>query len=849
MRISLRWLSDYIDLNDLTPLQIGETLTQLGLELEGIETITALKGEVVIGKITEAVRHPNADKLQVCQVSIGQGEPLQIVCGAPNARTGLKVVVARIGATLPGDFKIKESKIRGENSFGMLCSEKELGLNETQDGIIEIPESAPLGTAISEYFALNDTIIEISVTPNRSDCLGILGLARDLAARLKRPLKKPEYDLKHTNEALDSAAHISVHIEDQDASQRFVALYVQNVSPLPSPRWLQQRLLYAGMRAVNLIVDATNYVMLEAGQPIHAYDERHVKGRQIKVRKAVEGESLLTLDGQSRSLTASDRVIADAEHAIGLAGVMGGANSEIQADTQNIIIEVAHFNPIAIRKTAKRFALHTEASHRFERGTDIENIPWVARRVADLIYKISEELRAEGQKIPLPEIAGRIVDVYPNARPQLSVALRLPRLRQITALSSISREEILSILGALGFPLLDKANERLLFGVPSWRHDIEREIDLIEEVTRVYGFDKIPRKMPMMQISALPEHPMIDFLDQFKTTLALASLSEVITFPFMHNGDFSKLGIKAEHPLAAAVKLANPLVEQHSHLRSTLIPGLIACVLENRRHGQVGVKLFEAARSFHEPQLLPKTRGQIWAHLSEQGEHIPLKARQDNRPIERSRIAGILDQPWSTKAWDKTEEKTSFFHGKQLVWQCLAAFGITELTCLAIDADDLPYLHPGAAATIWSSSGNYIGYVGELHPRSAKAYDLDFSATPVVFELNLEPILFESQSQRLYAKGSAKFPAIVRDFALMVDQTINYSDFMRSFANFSRRKYLREQRLFDVYQGPNMPSGKKSLAFSLIFQSDDKTLTDKDVEKEIEALLSQLKDDLSAELR
>jgi phenylalanyl-tRNA synthetase beta chain len=849
MRISLQWLNDYIDIKDLTPEQLGHELTQLGLEVEGIERIEPLKGDVVVGQILKAEQHPNADKLRVCQVSVGSGDPLKIVCGAPNARDGIKVVVARIGAVLPGDFKIKESKIRGESSFGMLCSEQELKLSESHDGIIELPASAVLGTSIQDYYAMNDTVIEIGLTPNRSDCLGIIGVARDLSARLKRPLKIPAPVAKRSQESLQSSSHVTVQLSSNGESQRFCALYVRGVKALPSPQWLQRRVQHAGMRPINLIVDATNYVMLESGQPIHAYDERDLQGKVIQVRRAKEGEELTTLDGQKRTLVATDIVIADAQKAVGLAGVMGGENSEVKADTQNIIIEVAHFNPTLVRKTSKRYALHTEASHRFERGIDVQNLPWVARRVAEVIYQGAEELRALGLDIPLPEIAGQTVDVYPQPAKQGTVALRLPRLKQITALPHVSKETVVGILESLGCKLGDHKDERLLFNVPSWRHDIEREIDLIEEFARVYGFDKIPLKLPKMQISHLPEHPLIDFLDQNKISLATTGLSEVITFPFMHNGDIENMGVKDNHPLAAAVRLANPLVETQGLLRTTMVPGLIACVLENRRHGRQGVNLFEAARTFHEPQKFNGPFSGAWAHVQEQGGHVPAKARNDERPIERNRIAAILDQPYAEKTWNQAEQKVGFFHGKQILMQWTSAFGVQSLRFEPIQAEDFPWLHPGAAAAIWTPRGKFFGYLGQLHPRTAKAYGLDFQHTPVVFEVDLEVLLEEWHAKRSYASGSAKFPPVARDLALVVPEAVTYDAFMKSFAGFKRRKYLREQHLFDVYQGTNIPAGKKSMAFSLVFQADDKTLTDKDVEKEVEALLTQLKEDLSADIR
>lgn len=418
MLVSLSWLNEYIDLTDLSIDAISKTLTSIGLEVEGIKSLKAITGDVVAGKILKAEQHPNADKLRLCTVDIGRGgEPLVIVCGAPNARAGIKVAVATVGSVLPGDFKIKESKIRGEKSVGMLCSESELGLSTEHDGIIELPEAVALGTSISKYFHMEDTIIEIGLTPNRSDCLGLIGLARDLAAKLGRNLKIPDDKKIAADSALKSDAHIKVVIEGEDDSRRFTALYVADVRAIPSPQWMRSRLLNTGMRPINLLVDATNYVMLESGQPIHAYDERDIGGKTLKVRRAKEGEVIKSLDEQDRKLVATDIVIADAEKAVGIAGVMGGANSEIKDDTKSIVIEVAHFHPSLVRKTSKRFALHTEASHRFERGIDVENTAWVARRVAGLIASATAEQKHDLKlDIPPVRIAGSAVDVYSTLR-------------------------------------------------------------------------------------------------------------------------------------------------------------------------------------------------------------------------------------------------------------------------------------------------------------------------------------------------------------------------------------------------------------------------------------------------
>lgn len=854
MRVSLLWLQDYIDLSDLSPETIAATLTQLGLEVEGIERVEPLRGPVLIGKILKTAQHPNADKLRLCEVDVGGATPLGIVCGAPNAREGIKVVVACVGSTLPGDFKIKDSKIRGESSSGMLCSQKELGISEANEGIMELPESAPIGSSVSDYFQLNDCLIEVSVTPNRSDCLGMIGLARDLAARLGRPLKIPAASLEGVREDLSSAQKLSVRLSSPEDARRFVGLYMQGVRALPSPTWLQRRLQQAGMRPINLIVDATNYAMLEAGQPIHAYDERDVRGGRLEVRRARAGEKLVTLDGTERQLESSDLVIADAEKAVGLAGVMGGAQSEIKADSENILIEVAHFNPSLIRKTARRFGLHTEASHRFERGVDVGNLPWVARRVADLIYKGAAELRANGVELPLPSIAGDLVDMYPEPEAPREVSLRLSRLRQFMALPELEPQRAKSLLEGLGLGLKAGSSDTVMvWKIPSWRHDLEHETDLIEEVARAHGYDKIPTKLPAMRLGALPEHPLIEFTDQSKITLATLGLSEVISFPFMGESDLMALGLEAGHPLRATLSLANPLVEQQKDLRTTLAVSLLHALQENRRHGIQGARIFEAGRTFHEAKTLPPAAQlpKVWAHLASQGQHISARAQKDDRAIERNRIGGALDQPFTLKSWHQPETAASFFEGKAVVLRYLAAFGVApeSLSFVPVVASELPWLHPGAAASIWSAQGHCLGYVGELHPRTMKAFDLEGKGAPVLFELELESVWQATQVQRSFASSSIKFPPVTRDLALVVPTTVHHADFAASFQNFKRKKYLRDYRLFDVYQGSHIPAGKKSMAFSLHFQAEDRTLTDQDVEKEVEALLSWLKSDLAADLR
>ncbi|SMF78800.1 phenylalanine--tRNA ligase subunit beta [Pseudobacteriovorax antillogorgiicola] len=848
MKVSINWLNQYVDIADVPVDDIAKALTNLGLEVEGSEDATPLQGDVVVGKILQAEQHPNADKLQVCQVDVGESEPLNIVCGAPNARADLTVAVAKIGAVLPEDFKIKAGKIRGEKSFGMLCSGSELGLSDDSDGIMELDPKLKIGRSIVDVFNLKDTVLEIGLTPNRSDCLGYVGLARDLAAKLELELKEPFVPKTFGDGTLETSEHVSVRIENQEECGRFCALYVRNVTVIPSPVWMQSRLLNSGMRPINLIVDATNYAMLENGQPVHAYDERDIGGQEIIVRRAKAGETLVTLDDQTRTLSSDDLVISDANQAVGLAGVMGGANSEVKPDTKNIVIEVANFHPSLIRKSAKRHGLHTEASHRFERGVDIDQAAFVARRVAQLIQDATKEQIDQGIEANVPVVSGNLIDIYDQVRIKSKIALRLSRVRQVTGLRTISQETCIKHLQSLGFAFLDKTDDRMLFEVPTWRLDIERETDLIEEVVRLEGYDKVPYTLPQMEIGTLPENPLIEFTDQCKFAMAEQGFSEIISFPFISTDDLKRFNVPEKHPFHQTVALANPLVEEQSFLRTSHCFSLVKALVENRRHGIKGSRLFESARNFYKIDDKVDAAYPLWSYLDTNGCHVIGRARQDHRPIERNIVAGIIDQPFQAKSWNQVEVASSFFHGKEAILDLLATFDIRDVSFKAITAQDIPWLHPTASALVmWQDQ--LLGYLGELHPRTAKASELDFENPPIVFELDLEPLYKAYQELRAYQSSTIKFPPVTRDLAFVVGKSVSHDQFAEAFQSFNRRKNLSSYRVFDVYQGEHLDEGKKSMAFSLQFQSDKKTLTDKEVEKEVNALIDWFKEQLSAELR
>lgn len=850
MRVSFSWLNEYVDISDLSAEKVADTLTDIGHEIEGMEKQSTLPDQLIVGEILTAVPHPNADSLQLCTVNIGEAEPLQIVCGAPNARPGIKVAVATIGTVLPGDFKIKKGKIRGEVSNGMLCSETELGIGEGSDGIIELKQHVLPGQTVARVLGLDDTVFEVNVTPNRGDCLGVIGLARDLAARLKKPLRKIEF-LAVPDQLLKTKDNIQVDIQDPDSCGRFAALYISDVKTMPSPAWMQQRLNAAGMRPINLIVDATNYAMLEYSQPVHAYDERFIHGKKIVVRPAKGGEKLVTLDGIERQLLAGDIMICDGERTIGLAGVMGGQNSEVSDETNALVIEVAHFSPIQIRKTARRLGMHTEASHRFERGIDIDNLVTVAHRVADLIVRGAHEARAAGKDVPIPKVASSHVDTYPADVSKRVVAMRLSSVKQLLALPSLTKDGVIATLEALEFVLLDTTDDRMVFEVPFFRNDIEREMDLVEEIGRMVGYDRVPFQLPQMNIQPNPEDAFIDFQEMVRENISGDGYRETITFPFVSGQEVAGLGLQEDHPLHPSLSLANPLNDQYASMQTTLLPGLIRAIAANRKRGEAGARLFECGRGYFDfsrraidAQKYPAFR--LW---SRPARHITGKAKTDaGRPVERHLAAGIIDHPFSGKSWNLPPTPASFFHGKASILTLFRSFAIAEPVFERPAANEVPFLNPNASALV-KIGNRCVGYVGEIHPRTAAKFDLSADEAPVVFEVDLET-LFESKGRGQKAGfNPSKFPQTSRDLALLVNKTTSHRDFSDAVAKFKGKKHLTGFKLFDLYEGDKLPAGKKSMAYTFYFQSDERTLTDQEVEQEVGGLLTLFTESLGASQR
>lgn len=843
MRISREWLEQYIDLTGIDDDSLTTALTGIGLEVEHVERVSPVPAGVVVGRITQALPHPNADTLRLCQVDVGPASkagPLQIVCGASNAREGIQVAVAMVGAELPGAFKIKEAKIRGEKSFGMMCSEKELGISDDHERIIELKGEPELGMPVGTAMGIDDMVMTLNVTPNRADCLSYIGVARDLSAKIHRALKVP----KHPAEGAKlQTSGFKTKIETETAGLRFCGIRVEGVATSPSPAWMQQRLTAAGMRPINAIVDTTNYVMLEYGQPVHAYDERHVSGKILTARLAKSGETLKTLDGQDRKLETGDIVICDDQHIVGLAGIMGGANSDVKDDTSAVLVEVAHFTPNSIRTTSKRLGLRSEASHRFERGVDVERLGDVAWRVAGLLCEVC----------PGAKITGTLVDFNPHPVQTRTVALRMERVRQILARPDLQPAFVVKTLEALGLKILEQHQNEMIYAIPSWRHDLEREADLVEEVARMLGFENIPYELPVMALDTTPEDPGIDFAEDARMLMAEAGLRETISFPFLSQEDFHKLRIPAGHELAPSVKIVNPLSEDFGLLQTTLVAALMKSCANNQRHGRTGVKLFEFGRAYLSRQHIQGAT--TTRHLTARA------AGEGGRPVEKPVVAGILTQPFVKKSWSGDERGAGFFEAKRIAVQWLSGLGIKNCHAVPFDAASttrFPYMHPRSSCLIQvpNNEGKIVtlGYAGEIHPETAVAFDFDADQAPVAFEFDFDAVFAAAEAAAAgLAQSSSKvffkFPPSSRDLALLVKAGVTHDDFANAIAAFPKRKNLRRYRLFDLYEGANMPTGMKSMAYTFDFQSADRTLTDTEVEQEVTALVAWLGEKLEAQQR
>lgn len=788
MFVPVKWLKDYVNIDDVDIKTLEEKLIMSGSKTEGVHKVAAGASGIVTGKLLKVEKHPNADKLVICQVDVGT-QVYQIVTGADNVKEGDVVPVTLIGATLPDGRTIEMTYFRGVESNGMLVSLEELGFSDKVvpkamvDGIWILDPDTPLGKDIFEVTDLDDYVVEFEITPNRPDCLSIIGMARETAATFGRTLKMPQPRIQKEVDSIEQYAKITV--EDTDLCPRYYARVVKDVTIKPSPVWMQLRLMKAGMRPLNNIVDITNYVLLEYGQPIHAFDLDKLKGSQIVVRRAKPGETLVTLDDVERKLDENMLMIADAERSLCIAGVMGGEEPEVHEGTTRLLLEVANFNKTSIRETSRKLGLRTEASSRFEKGVDPE-LPTIAmNRLCQLI----EELGAG-------TIVGGSIDCYPSPLEERRVHVHTPRVNQMLG-TKFSTEEILKILNLLDLDMTQN-DENISVKVPSWRADIEREIDIIEEIARLYGYDKIPVTLPAgNQWGAKTNGQHLE--DVSKEIIMSCGYSEITTYSFVSPGCFDKIAMPEYSFLRKTVNLLNPLGEEYSVMRTTLVPNMLEVLARNYKRSVPEAAFFEIGNLFF-PKALPVTE----------------------LPIEKPGV--VLGQYGG---------KSDFFTLKGSVETLLERLGIQDVKYAA--ESNNPTYHPGRCATV--IMGNHVlGTIGEIHPLVLEKYDIRERA--YVADLDFNILIQAARLDRIY-KPLPKFPAISRDIAVLVADSVTAAELLDCVEQ-NGGDILESAHIFDVYKGKQIPENMKSVALGMVFRASDRTLTDEEVGKNYNQVVKQL---------
>lgn len=798
MRVPLSWLKEYVEF-DATPEELAARLTLSGTEVEGIETIGAGYDGVCVAEILAVEPHPDADNLSICRVNSGTGE-LRVVCGAPNARVGLKVPLAQVGAELPNGMTIKPVKIRGVASEGMLCAEDELGIPKEHAGLMELDNGLTAGAPFSDVMGPPETVLNIEITPNRPDCLSIIGIAREVAALFETTLRWPSIELPETDPAVQE--HTRVDLQDPAGCPRYTARVLDGIRIGPAPRWIQQRLTHAGLRPINNVVDITNYVMLECGQPLHAFDKSLLGEGRIVVRRATQGEPLATLDGVNRPLTPDMLVIADADRAVALAGVMGGAGSEIIDDTRTVLLESAFFEPRLIRKTAKQLGLMTESSYRFERGVDIGRVEWASRRAAALMVAHAGATAAQG-----------VIDAFPTPPPPMHVTCRHERTRALLGVE-VTNAEITAIFSRLQLDVGKETATGCTVTIPTFRVDLEREVDLIEEVARIHGLEKIP---------VLPPHGRLvpDATDDptraaiaCKSVLAGLGLSEIYNYSFVSAG---LLDIFELDSPATRIVLPNPVSMEHGLLRNTLLPQMVETLGHIHAHQQDEAALFETGRVFF---------------------------MKDGEPAEEERLAIGLMGPVGRPATEKRHGLT----GQQMfAWLRGILEGLAHtlaLRNLRLEQADLPCAEPGHAAAVMLGERR-CGTMALIRQTIRERWRI---LEPVaVLELDMQPILthvFDVPKM----KAITPYPAIVRDMALLVDRTVPQERIRQHILTHAPPE-LESVELFDMFAGKGVPEDKKSLAYSIRYRAADRTLTDHAVNAYHTGIKEALRIGLGAEIR
>ena len=806
MLVSYKWLNEYLDLSKVTAKELADQMSLTGIEVEAVTRPMDGMKKIVVGEVKECVPHPDSDHLSICQVDIGEEELSQIVCGAPNVKAGIKVIVALPGSRIAGNVKIKKGKMRGQVSNGMICSLQEIGYadnvipKEYSEGIQYLPEDAVCGDQVFKYLDMDDDLIELSITPNRADALSMRGVAYEVGAIYRQTPQFKDLSLVESNQL--ASDKIKVSVEDTNDAPSYQIRIIENVKIAPSPQWLQNRLMNAGIRPINNVVDVTNYVLMLFGQPLHAFDYDRLNSQEIFVRRAKAGETLVTLDDETRELTPEQIVITNGKEPVALAGVMGGRDSEIIESTTTVALEAALFEPIAIRKASKAFNLRSESSARFEKGINRATVSQACDFAAAMIQQLA------GGEV----LAGAVVGSSVDAK-DVTVGVKLERINQYLG-TDLTVDQVDEIFTALGF-IFERNETSYQVNVPPRRWDISIEADLIEEVARIYGYNQLPSTLPSGETVAGSLTPEQKALRKIRTLLEGDGLNEAISYALTTEEKSKHFTFKD----SVVTRLDWPMTEDRSVLRMNLISGLLDDVQYNVARRNTQIALYEVGRVFYQNENPKK-----------------------NLPLEENHIAFALSGQWQTKDWQTANEQVDFYHAKGILDQLFEKLSV---------ADEIRYqrvqnmkeLHPGRSAYIYLGE-ELIGFVGQVHPTTAKAYDIPET---YVAELNVEALIAASFGKFSF-KPVSKFPSMSRDIAMLVSEKISNQEVI-SVIKQAAGRFLSDVAIFDVYQGKNIDLGFKSLAYSLTFTNPEATLTDEEVNKAMEKVTKALTENFSAIIR
>jgi phenylalanyl-tRNA synthetase beta chain len=804
MKVSYKWLKEYLDLSDVTPEELAEKMSRTGIEVDDVVYPGKGLSKIVVGETLSVVDHPDSDHLHVCQVNIGAEEPIQIVCGAPNVASGQKVIVALHGARITGNAKIKKGKMRGQESNGMICSLAELGYSESvvskkyADGIFVLPAEAVPGTEVVDLLELDDAILDIDITPNRADALSMRGSAYEVAAIYNKALKFPEAPVSEKSGSV--ADYIKVAVEDTNDAPAYHIQVIKDVKIAESPLWLQNKLMNGGIRPINNVVDITNYILLEYGQPLHAFDYDQIGSKEIIVRRAKENEMMTTLDGVERKLDTDNIVITNGTAPIALAGVMGGLDSEITDETVTVALEAALFNPVLIRKTAGKFNLRSESSSRFEKGINVATIRTAGQHAAELIHELA------GGTIVAGTASVDTVEVKDT-----EVVITLEKINRSLG-TAISSDEVTAIFNQLGFASTFDG-ETFTVAVPPRRWDISIYADILEEVARIYGYDNLPETLPITPALPTALTPKQHTMRITRRFMEGAGLTQNISYVLTTAEKAREYAVEDKE----GIRLAWPMSEDRSTLRMNLLSTLLDNAAYNVARKNTDIQFYEIGRVF-----FPSADRVL--------------------PIEAERLAGVMTGMAYQKDWQMAAEPVNFYHAKGVLDGYFETMGLSDQ--IRFEATkDLKWMHPGRTAAVYLGDA-YIGYVGQVHPATANAYDLKET---YAFEIDFEAII-AAPKEVITQQPIPKFPGVTRDVALLVDETVTHQQIVKTIKE-NGGKFLKDVHLFDIYQGKGIEDGKKSVAYSMSFLNPEATLVDEDINKAFAKLVAALETECGAAIR